>query len=334
MVEAGEWRATRPEVKGHAGFRLNALVSLFSNASWAKLVEEYEKAEKNGSSDMQVFHNTVLGQVWSHAIEYVNENQLMQRREPWGIAWDADASVWREDIPEDVAYITVGVDTQPDRLECTIIGWSPNHVFFLGHHIIRGAVKFESTWDELDAFLSTRWKHPLGSTIGIDAAAVDSGDGNTTQYVYDYCEKVQQRKIVAIKGREGPIPFLQGSKSRRRNRSATLYIVGVDQVKTEILTTLPKEKGDQLSFRYAETLNIEFFEQLTSERRVIRHVNGKPKLKFERIGSRRAEGLDCTVYAIAVRRLLKLDYDRRYKELTSKPQPRTSLKDRVSKLHG
>ncbi|PZP58804.1 MAG: hypothetical protein DI604_33105, partial [Delftia acidovorans] len=48
MVEDGDWRATRPHVKGHAGFRLNALISQFANASWAKLVEEYEKAEKNG----------------------------------------------------------------------------------------------------------------------------------------------------------------------------------------------------------------------------------------------------------------------------------------------
>ena len=33
MVEAGRWRATAPDVKGHAGFRLNALVSLLHNAS-------------------------------------------------------------------------------------------------------------------------------------------------------------------------------------------------------------------------------------------------------------------------------------------------------------
>ena len=34
MVEAGRWRATAPEVQGHAGFRLNALVSLLHNARW------------------------------------------------------------------------------------------------------------------------------------------------------------------------------------------------------------------------------------------------------------------------------------------------------------
>ena len=33
MVNAGRWRATRPEVRGHAGFRINALVSLAGVAS-------------------------------------------------------------------------------------------------------------------------------------------------------------------------------------------------------------------------------------------------------------------------------------------------------------
>ena len=33
MVAAGRWRATRPEVRGHAGFRLNALVSLHAKPS-------------------------------------------------------------------------------------------------------------------------------------------------------------------------------------------------------------------------------------------------------------------------------------------------------------
>ena len=34
MVAKGAWRATAPDVIGHAGFRLNALISLLANASW------------------------------------------------------------------------------------------------------------------------------------------------------------------------------------------------------------------------------------------------------------------------------------------------------------
>ncbi len=45
MVEGGSWRATAPHVKGHAGFRLNALVSTLANASWGKLAQEFVEVE-------------------------------------------------------------------------------------------------------------------------------------------------------------------------------------------------------------------------------------------------------------------------------------------------
>ena len=57
MVEAGRWRATAPDVKGHAGFRLNALVSLLHNARWGVLAAEFLKA-KDSPELLQVFTNT------------------------------------------------------------------------------------------------------------------------------------------------------------------------------------------------------------------------------------------------------------------------------------
>lgn len=332
MVEAGEWRATAPHVKGHAGFRLNALISQFANASWPKLVDEFEKAEKNGPTDMQVFHNTVLGKVWSASIDYVSENQLMARREPFGIVWLHDESRWREDIPEDVAYITAGVDVQPDRLEALLLGWSRNHRYVLSHHIVRGSALLQSTWDEMDAFLGTVWRHPLGGEIGVEAACVDSG--YLSQRVYDYCEVVQGRRIVAIKGDEGPRPILKASRSRRRNRTAPLYIAGVDQLKTDILMHLPLDKGEQHAFRFSDTLEEEFFIQLTSERREVKPKNGKPTVAFVRIGNRKAEGLDITVYAIAAKQLCRFDFDNRYDQLKGTSVKRPSLKDLAARLNG
>lgn len=334
MVEAGEWRATRPEVKGHAGFRVNALVSQFANASWAKLAEEYEKAERNGASDMQVFYNTVLGKVWSTSINYVNENQLMARCEPFGIKWDHDNSRWREDIPEDVAYITAGVDVQPDRLEVTLLGWSMKHRYVLGHFVIRGSAQLQSTWDELDALLATVWKHPLGGEIGVEAACVDSGDGNMTQRVYDFCEGVQARKIAAIKGRAGAHPVLQASRSRRRNRTAPLYLVGVDQVKTDILVSLPLERGETNAFRFSNTLTEDWFIQITAERRELKYKKGRPEVAFVRIGRRAAEALDCVVYAIAAKQLCRFEYESRYEALRGKPADKPSLKSLAARLHG
>jgi phage terminase large subunit GpA-like protein len=75
MIEAGAWRITKPEVKGHAGFRLNALVSVRPNASWSKLVAE-NRAAKDDAEQLRVFVNTVLAEGWRFEGDQTNEDEL------------------------------------------------------------------------------------------------------------------------------------------------------------------------------------------------------------------------------------------------------------------
>lgn len=59
LVVSGEWRPTHPEVKGHAGFKYSALLSLMPNASWGNLAREFPAAKQN-PDDLRVFVNTIL----------------------------------------------------------------------------------------------------------------------------------------------------------------------------------------------------------------------------------------------------------------------------------
>src|ERR1039458_4512686 len=155
MVESGEWRALRPEVRGHAGFKLNALVSLIAQASWGKLAREFIAA-KEDPGQLQAFVNTILAEGWSEAGAELDETALQGRAEQIGL----------ENIPREVLVVTAGVDVQDDRLECTIAGWSRDGIcFVLGHIVIWGSVEDDSTWIELDELLQTKWRHPLGGRI-------------------------------------------------------------------------------------------------------------------------------------------------------------------------
>lgn len=343
MEAAGEWRATRPEVKGHAGFRWNALISLFANASWGILAQEYELALKNGPSEMQVFVNTVLGQVYSLTQNRVTDAELMGRMENFGIQWLSEENRWREDIPIEVVFITAGVDVQVDRLEITLMGWTGVQRVVLGHHVILGPTNLASTWDELDAFLETRWEHPLGNTIGIEAAAIDAGDGNRTQFVYEYTSNKLHRKVVAIKGQKGAKQVISISKSKhKRFGGATFFNIGVDQVKADIASSLslPRltEAGEPRpqAFRFSDSLDEEWFKQLNSEPFTLKYVSGRPTLSPERIENRQAEALDCTVYAIAIKSLYRFDFDTRRIELTNGKQPKAApdFKAIASRLNG
>lgn len=296
MVARGAWRITRPDVLGHAGFRLNALLSTLPNASWGKLAAEFTTAKKSPDT-LQAFINTVLGQGWREASEELDESALMARAEEFGL----------QSIPEPVRVICAGVDVQRDRVEITFLGFSDAETFILGHSVVWGDPKESTTWAEVDDALRTSWKHPLGGVIRVDAAAVDAGDGETMDSVLAFCTPRFNRRVVAIKGAGGNRPAIEASHTK----GSKLFIVGVDGIKARLLTTLARGR----TFRFSNTLSAEWFEQLTSERRVLKYSRGQPVRLFERILGRRAEALDCVVYALAVRNLVKVDLERRGNEL-------------------
>ena len=305
MIGAGEWRATRPDVIGHAGFRLNALVSLLANASWGKLAAEFIAA-KDDSAELMVFTNTILGQGWRETASQVDEAVLAARAEPFSL----DA------IPPEVLVLTCGVDVQDDRLEITICGWTREGVALaLGHLIVWGSPDDDLTWTELDELLRTRWKHPHGGQLKIDACAVDSGDGDWTDKVYSFCFPRASRRVMAIKGMFGSRPAIQVSASKVKG--GRLWLVGVDTVKTTIFSRL--QRGQ--SIRFSNSLEAVFYEQLASERRVIRYKRGMPVRRFERIQGRRAEALDCMTYAFAARSAAPIQLDARADELRALAPP-------------
>jgi phage terminase large subunit GpA-like protein len=302
MAEAGIWRVTRPDMRGHAGFRLNALVSSLPNASWAKLAAEF-LAAKDHPDELQVFVNTILAQGWRESADEIDETSLQARAEPFDLS----------NIPPEVLVITAGVDVQDDRIEATVIGWTRADALILAHHVVWGSPLNNTTWAELDDLLKTTWKHPNGGTLRIDATVIDSGDGGTTDIVYSFCHARYGRRVVAGKGMAGTRPAIVASKTK----GSRLFLVGVDTLKAQILSRLARGQ----SIRFSHTLETAWYEQLASERRVIRYKSGQPFRRFERKPGLRAEALDCVVYAFAARQLVTANLDRREEDLASAGAP-------------
>ena len=299
MVEQGRWRAMRPEVKGHAGFRLNALVSGLSNASWGKLAAEFVVA-KDDPAQLQTFVNTLLAQGWRETTDDLDETALQSRCEPFDL----------NRIPPEVLALTAGVDVQDDRLEITVAGWGREQdMLILGHQIIWGSPDDDGTWRQLEDLLQQRFKHPHGGSLKIDAAAVDSGDGDWTDRVYGYCFPRLARRVMAIKGVHGSRPVLQMSQGKVKG--GRLFLVGVDGVKTLLMSRLARGQ----SIRFSESLEPVWFEQLASERKVLRYSRGQPVRRFERKPGARAEALDCVVYAYAARQGVAINFDSREDEV-------------------
>ena len=309
MVENGRWRATQPGVTGHAGFKLSALVSLMPNASWPNLVREFLAAKSN-PDDLKVFVNTVLAETWrDQSGEELDESELARRREP----------ITLDPLPPEVIYLTAGADVQKDRIEMTSIGWTAdNTALVLAHETVWGDPLQGDVWQDLEDLLRRDFRHPRGGVLRYDAALIDSGgEAGMADAVLSFTRPRYARRIFAQKGVAGlKRPLVEWSKSKR----GVLVLTAVDVAKTRILNTVRAGTG----WRFSDTLSEEWLSQFTSEKRVVRYVRGQPVARFERIPGKRAEALDCVVYAMAARQLVGVAVDRREAELESVTGPKKS----------
>lgn len=306
MIENGRWRATRPEVIGHHSYRSNALCSTLPSAAWGRLAVEFLAAKRDPNL-LKVFVNTVLGETWRDDTEGADEGELFNRREPIGL----DA------IPPETLYLTAGLDVQVDRVEMATVAWTADGTpIVLAHELAWGTPLADDVWREIDDLLRRRWTHPNGGQIGYDRAFVDSGDGGTTDRVYDFARSRNPRGIFACKGAAG---FQRVAAALSPTKTARLWIVGVDNVKMQILTRVTSGAA---AMRFSDSLDHNWFEQFASERVEIRFERGRETRRWSRIAARRAEALDCVVYAFAAFASLAKNPDRRAEDLSSAAAPK------------
>jgi phage terminase large subunit GpA-like protein len=155
----------------------------------------------------------------------------------------------------------------------------------------------------------------LGGSLKIDAAAVDSGDGEWTDRVYNFAFPRASRRIMAIKGMSGARPSIMVSQGKVKG--GRLWIVGTDTIKTTLFSRLSRGA----SIRFSKSLEPAYYEQLSSERRIVRYSRGRPVRRFESIVGRRAEALDCLVYATAARSAAPIQLDQRADDLRHEAAP-------------
>lgn len=199
----------------------------------------------------------------------VDEHDLATRAEPFGL----------DRIPADVLIVTCGVDVQDDLLEASIVGWSRTEAFVLAHFLIWGSPDEDATLAELDELLRTKWRHPSGNLLGIDATIIDSGD--RTDRIYAFAFPRINRRIFAGRGVAGTRPVCE--PSRGKVRGGRLMLIGVETIKTTIYDRLSRGRA----LRFSDSLEAVYFEQLASERKVVRCTRGQPIRRFERKLARR-----------------------------------------------
>lgn len=298
MIRRGEWRATTTSHDGKtASFHLNALYSPVLD--WATLIREWLEAQTSLES-MKVFVNTRLAETWEIRGTGANMSELEKR-----------ARFSRELLPAGILWLTAGVDTQDNRLECSVWGWGlDDERWVIEHRIFPGDPSLPDTdpsspWAALRDFLMEEWEHSAGITMRVSAALIDSG-GHHTERVYEFTRKHALRRWHAIVGRSGIGRALLSKESHVGPYHTSLYTVGVDTAKEDVYTSLRNQRPGTGYTHFSDTLEggPEYFRQLTSEKLVKTTERFITTMRWEKTSARN-EALDCAVYAraaVAVRR--------------------------------
>lgn len=306
IVREGRWRALQPHVRDHHSYRINCLVAPHAPAAWPKLAAEFLIA-KRAPETLKVFTTTILAQAWNDEEDSgVPPHELMEMAE--------DISL--ENIPSECLYLFGGADLQGDRIEFTSIGITEDDDWLiLAHELLIGDPRSdEKVWRDLAELLQRRFQHPSGGTLTYDAIGLDVGDGNVMEKAMSFAAGQRgTARIVPLKGAAGMgRPPLTPSASKR---TRALMIAGVDALKLRIHDRIVKKTG----IRFSAGLSEVYYDQLLSEKLVVKYSRGRPERRFERYAGKLAESLDCLVYCLCAKAAVALNHVRRADELRGRP---------------
>ena len=328
------WEAENPAALKSTktrSFWLSAFVSPWT--SWESIILEYLYA-LGSSEKLKVVYNTLFGELWEDRGDLEDEESVMSRREDYNA-----------ELPDGVLMLTMGVDTQDDRMEYEVLGHGHfGETWGIKKGIIMGRPDTDDVWQKLDDVANHAYRFENGIGLRISLTFVDEG-GHFTQDVRMRCRARQGRKFFPIKGRGGDgIPYTAPPKKQKIVINGKMigmcqvFEIGVDAGKSMIMDNIRVQApgAKYCHFPRRDDYGADYFKGLLSERLVYKtDKKGQPRRnpwQWEKIpGHERNEALDCRNYALAAAKALSPDYDALERRLkgTSENNPETIRKPQV-----
>lgn len=295
-IRRGAWQATAP-FRGVRGYRLSQL-----DSPWVKLGDlavDFLEAKK-APETLQVFVNTVLGELWEDQGQRVDAGGIMERLEDWG-----------EKAPPGVLLVTCAVDVQDDRLEIERVGWGLyDESWSLDYEVLWGDPSGPDVWRRLDEYLLTPTETADGRIQKVLVTTVDTG-GHHTQAAYRFCRDRVGRRVYAIKGVAGQGRPVWPKRANRNNKGKVLlFSVGVDAAKDAIMARLKIEEPGPGYCHFPKGRDVTYFEQFSAETKVTKKVRGFPTAVWVKRDGIRNEAIDLRAYNFAALQAANVNWSR------------------------
>ena len=327
MIARGRWVAEKP---GEAirGYQINCLYyPVGMGPRWLDLVGMWLDAQ-NDLSKLQVFVQERLAEAWENAAtRSVKAATVKERAEDYPL----------KHAPRGVLAVTVGVDTQDNRLVMHIVGWGRGakpgqlRAWTLDYDELPGDPAEDYVW----TLLTDRLNQPIevegGGTLRMDAVAIDMM-GHKTEAVKAFVRRNVVRRPMAIYGakQNNAVPLARPKlgdinwRGVSEKRGLKIWQVGTVAIKDLLFswlaadadpekigddgrTKVPRELADR-RVHFSDALDDSFFKGIVSE-----VFNPRTNRYEKRKGGARNEPLDTWVYAYAAACHPELRLNRRTK---------------------
>ncbi len=302
----GKWVAYRPEAikKGWRSFHLTAFMSPW--VEWISLCQEFLDG-KDDPELMKAFYNTELGLPYEHKDRTAIPEQMYLRREHY-----------RAEVPNGVIVITIGIDTQDNRLEYEVVGWGREEESWgIEYGVIPGRADEESTWEQVDALIDREWKLENGRTIRAAVIFQDAG-GHFWDAVMDHCGQRRMKRMYAVRGDNKDTGTLV-HHTKNTKRGQNYFILNVYVGKRAVLYNTGIQDPGPRYMHYPDDeergYTENYFKGLISEQvKPVKKRGGVYAEEWVKVYERN-EPLDCRNYARCAFKSHRIDLDAIEKKL-------------------
>lgn len=287
--DCGTW----PVDNEHASFTAGKVFSPWPKDAPPKQAKKWLDM-KDDPDQRVIFDNTQRGQPHRRALSKNLTAETLAAR----------AETWAADVPDGVGIITVGLDTQDDRVEMEFVGWGRNEESWsLAYVVIDGDTSQLETWERVDQQLLRTFRRADGRPFTVSAACVDSG-GHRTNEVYAFAKARLGRHVWAIKGaseRGGKrAPVWPTVKPTNRKKSQFRPVsIGTNAAKDTLRGRLGVETPGPGYMHFDARRELAWYEQLIIEQLKMKIQAGVRITFWDCPKGKANEGTDCRIYAYA-----------------------------------
>lgn len=287
--DCGTW----PVDNEHASFTAGKVFSPWPKDAPPKQAKKWLDM-KDDPDQRVIFDNTQRGQPHRRALSKNLTAETLAAR----------AETWAADVPDGVGIITVGGDTQDDRVELEFVGWGRNEESWsLAYVVIEGDTSQLETWERVDQQLLRTFRRADGRPFTVSAACIDSG-GHRTNEVYAFAKARLGRHVWAIKGaserggKRAPVWPTVKPTNRKKTQFRPVSI-GTNAAKDTLRGRLGVETPGPGYMHFDARRELAWYEQLIVEQLKMKIQAGVRITFWDCPKGKANEGTDCRVYAYA-----------------------------------